>query len=294
MSRVLIFGAQGQLGHQLAVDLNQQGFEVVGLSRQEAPITDRGAISRAFLQHQPDLVFNAAAYNAVDRAQQDVDEALAANALGPGLLAAACRNHQATLVHFSTDYVFGAGHSSPIDETQAPAPLSVYGRSKLHGERLAMHNCTQTFIVRCCGLYGERRANFVRTMIRMAVAGKPLKVVADQQVNPTWVAPLSRVAIALSQTRLYGVYHAGAHGATSWHDFAARIFARLELPAQLSAIAQADWGAPAPRSPYSALDNAMLRLLGLDTLEPWDAMLDAFLEEHGQAMVEQERAALPG
>lgn len=293
MSRVLVFGAQGQLGAQLVEDLNLMGFDVVGLDRQEGDITQKGAISRAFLHYQPDLVFNAAAYNAVDKAQTQLDEAMAINALGPSLLAAACHDHEATFVHFSTDYVFGEGHSSPIHEGILPAPLSTYGQSKLLGEQLAIAGCRQTIIVRCCGLYGHRRANFVRTMVRAALRQKQLTVVQDQLVSPTWVEPLSKVAISLGKLKRYGVYHATAQGAMSWYDFAARIFDRLDLKVELTPTTQAQWGAPAPRPAYSVLDNMMLRLsLGHDPLEHCESMLDKFLAQHGQEILAQERQAL--
>lgn len=292
MSRVLVFGAQGQLGYQLVQDLEEQGFEVIGLDRLEGDLTSKGAISRAFVKHQPSLVFNAAAYNAVDQAEQEQDQAIAINGVGPGLIAAACREHEATMVHFSTDYVFGHGHEQPIDETREPAPLGAYGRSKLLGERLVLANCPRSFVLRCCGLYGERRHNFVRTMIRAAIAGRTLNVVQDQLVSPTWVLPLSRVAIALSKTKLHGVYHATAHGGISWYDYAAQIFDRLEIKAELHPTSQATWGAKAPRPPYSVLDNAMLRLLGLDSFEDCSSALDKFLSLHGQAIVAQERERL--
>lgn len=290
----LIFGAQGQLGHALVTTLSAQGHEVIGLDRAACDVEDPEAVEAALATHQPARVFNATAYNAVDRAEDEPDIALRLNSLVPGQLAAACRRHDAALMHFSTDYVFGHGHVRPIDESQTPAPLSVYGRSKLLGEQLALANHRRVWVVRCCGLYGERRHNFVRTMIRLALAGRPLKVVSDQLVSPTWVAPLAQVSAALSETQVYGTFHAVAHGQASWHAYASLIFEALELEADLTPVHQEDWAAPAERPAYSVLDNALLRLLELDTFAPWDEALRAFLAQHGPAILADERAKLRG
>ncbi len=289
---IVVFGAEGQLGWQLAEQARAQGAAVVALGRAQADVTDPAQVRAALEEHQPDVVFNGAAYNAVDRAEEDADAAMRLNGLAPGHIAAACRQSGAAFMHFSTDYVFGHGHTSPIDESYEPAPLSVYGRSKRLGEVMALQNNPRTFVVRCCGLYSARRRNFVRTMIHHALKGTSLTVVSDQIVSPTWVEPLAGVALALSQTETFGVYHAVAHGQCSWYEYASRIFELLELDADLSPVAQADWGAPAPRPAYSSLQNRLLGSLELDAMEPWDVALERFLATHGEAIVEQERAAI--
>ncbi len=292
--KYVVFGAQGQLGHRLVSELSAAGSSVVGLGRADVDVTSREQVAAAIAEHTPDVVFNGAAYNAVDQAESDADAAMRLNAYAPGVLAAACREAGASFTHFSTDYVFGDGFDAPIDESREPAPLSVYGRSKLLGERVALANNPRTYVMRCCGLYSGRRRNFVRTMIHHALKGTPLRVVSDQYVSPTWVAPLARVAIELADTGLYGTYHAVAHGQCSWFEYAGAIFEELGLEANLSPVLQADWGAAAPRPSYSSLDNMMLRQLGLDGFSDWREDLSAFLADHGAQIVEQERAVLAG
>lgn len=288
---ILIFGAHGQLGHQLTQDLRARGEHVVAFGREDADITNAAQIDALFAHHQPNRVFNAAAYNAVDKAEEEPDAALAINAFGPAILARAAREHESTLVHFSTDYVFGNGHDAPINESHRPEPLGAYARSKFLGEEYVRLNCPKHHIVRCCGLYSPRRHNFIRTMLRVALAGKPLTVVDDQFVCPTWVAPLSHVAIELSEQTLYGTVHAVSHGHCSWFEYAQAIFEHMGLTPELSGVSQNTWAASAPRPEYSVLDNAMLRLMGLDHFDDWRVMLGAFLDDHGEAMIQEERPA---
>ena len=157
------------------------------------------------------------------------------------------------------------------------------------------NNPGDSFVIRCCGLYGERRANFVRTMIRCALQGRPLQVVSDQFISPTWVKPLAYASLELLEARdraPRGVYHVVSQGACSWYEYAAAIFDILDLEANLSSVSQHDWGAPAPRPSYSVLDNAKLRLLDLDVMLDWHACLEAFLEAHGAQLIEDVRAEI--
>jgi dTDP-4-dehydrorhamnose reductase len=290
--KVLIFGANGQLGGALWRTYIGRGAQVVALARAQCDVSDLAAVTAAVADHSPDVVINATAYNLVDRAEDEPDEAMRLNALVPAQLASASAQQGARFVHYSTDYVFGAGHVTPIDESRSPAPLSVYGRSKWLGERLVAQNCPDHVIIRCCGLYSERRHNFIRSMIRAALANKPLKVVSDQLVAPTWVDPLADISADVIDQPLRGTFHAVAHGQTSWFEYAAAIFRILELHAELTPVEQASWGAPAPRPAYSVLDNMMLRLTKLDRFEPWDVALARFLERHGAQIIAEEQAKL--
>lgn len=281
----LVFGAHGQLGSALCALLDARGHDLVALTREGCDVTDPRALHETFARVQPGLVFNATAYNLVDAAEGAPDDALALNALAPAQIAALCRQHGATLMHFSTDYVFGPGHTRPIDESQQPAPCSVYGRSKWLGEQLVARNCPASYVVRCCGLYSARRANFIQTMLRHGLAGRPLRVVHDQHVSPTWVQPLARVAVAITEREVFGTYHAVAHGGCTWYEYAKKIFEVLGVEVDLEPTTQAEYGAPAPRPGYSVLDNALLRLQGLDDMAPWDEALELFLVKHGEALL---------
>ena len=298
--KTIIFGGNGQLGHELTTQLQaraeESGIEIVSLTRQQCDVTDFDQLQEAFAAHAPAMVFNATAYNAVDKAEDEPDEAMRLNALVPAQMALLCSQVGAGFVHYSTDYVFGAGYSSPISELETPTPISVYGKSKLLGEQMVLQNHpTDSFVIRCCGLYGERRANFVRTMVRCALQGRALRVVSDQFISPTWVKPLAHASLELlmeSERAPRGVYHVVTQGACSWYEYAAAIFDILDLDADLSSVLQSEWAAPAPRPAYSVLDNAKLRLLGLDSMPDWHACLESFLEAHGQQLVEDVRAEL--
>lgn len=289
----VIFGAQGQLGFELAELLEAKGAGVVRVSREDVDVTDLQAIWDVFDEVSPTHVFNCTAYNAVDQAEEERDNALLLNGVVPGVMASAAAEEDAVFVHFSTDYVFGEGHTRPIDESHAPSPLSAYGRSKWLGEQRALQHNANSYIIRCCGLYGERRANFVRTMVRMALLERPLKVVSDQMISPTWVRPLARQVHAILHAEPpYGVYHAVAHGVTSWFDYAGAIFEILDLKPSLSPVLQADWSAAARRPSYSVLDNALLRLGELDEMPDWRTSLEAMLREYGAQIMGEEQAKL--
>jgi len=254
MSRVLVFGAQGQLGYQLVQDLEEQGFEVIGLDRLEGDLTSKGAISRAFVKHQPSLVFNAAAYNAVDQAEQEIDQAIAINGVGPGLIAAACREHEATMVHFSTDYVFGHGHEQPIDETREPAPLGAYGRTKLSGERAVLAAHPGAAILRTTRVFAAHGVNWVRSMLRAAETRPELRVVADQISGPTAAHDIAATLLVVARARARGageggVFHYCAAPLVSMLDFTREMFRLADWAAQPTILASrtADWPTPAQR-----------------------------------------------
>ncbi len=289
MPEVLVIGQNGQLGHELLTQLRAQNIDALGTTREQLDISHPAAISEFIASHAGvRAVYNATAYNAVDTAETDQDDAFRINALAPAAIAAACRQINAKFIHFSTDYVYGDGYSDPIDESQPANPCSVYGRSKRQGEILALQNNPETYVIRTCGLYSERRHNFVRTMLRHALKGAPLKVVNDQLVTPTWVRPLAKSAIALAQQPVTGIYHASAHGQCTWFKYAQTIFNTLEISADLTPVSQSTWAAPAKRPTYSVLDNRMLRLLNLDFFDDWHHDLDLFLSEYGQKIIDEE------
>lgn len=279
----LIFGFQGQLGNALSARLP----DATTVDRATCDITRDDQVDALVAASQPGIIFNAAAYNLVDSAEQERDLALAVNGVAPGRIAAAARRVDARFVHFSTDYVFGEHHTDPIDESYPPAPLSAYGRSKWLGELLALQNNTKTFVIRSTALYSHRRKNFVRTMIEHAVAGKRLTVVNDQFVSPTWVESLADVTLEVAKSDVFGVYHATSQGGCSWFEFANRLFEILGMNADLHPVDQAAWGAAARRPSYSVLDDAMLRAGRFDRIGRWDDELERFLALHGAALVEE-------
>jgi dTDP-4-dehydrorhamnose reductase len=238
------------------------------------------------LEIQPQAVINCAAYNYVDRAESEPDQAMATNAWAAGKLARICSEVGATLVHFSSDYIFGleADRRRPYEVTDPPGPVSIYGLSKLAGEYMVQTHSTRHFIVRTCGLYGVwgsggKGGNFVETMLRLASQGKALRVVADQYCTPSYTVDIAEATAQLLKTQAYGVYHLTNAESCTWYEFAKAIFEWAGVKADLSPITTAEFAAAAKRPPYSVLSLARYCNLGLSVPRPWRQALNAYLEE---------------
>ena len=259
--RVLITGADGQLGRGLAATA-PAGAEIVGRGRAALDITDADAVAGAMAEVRPELVLNAAAYTAVDKAESDEDAAFAVNAAAVGILAEAARGANARFVHVSTDFVFDGTAGTPYTPDAPPNPLGAYGRTKLAGERLAGGDA---LIVRTAWVYAPAGGNFVRTMLRLMGAdgqARPeVRVVADQIGTPTYAPGLAAALWALAAQRLRGIYHYTDAGAASWYDFAVAIQEEalaaglLDRAVPVIPIATAEFPTPAARPGYSVLDK---------------------------------------
>jgi dTDP-4-dehydrorhamnose reductase len=281
--RHAVVGAAGQLGRDLCPRLDG---EVVALTRDRIDLTRPDTVRAALADVRPDVVYNCAAYNFVDRAETEPEAAFAVNAWGARTLALACRDLGCTLVHFSTDYVFGLDEARavPYREADAPGPVSVYGLSKLAGEYLVRALCPRHLVIRTCGLYGVwgsggKGGNFVETMLRVAGQGKLLRVVADQVCTPSYTADVAAATAALVGAGRPGLYHLTNTGACSWHDFAAAIFELAGVKTDLAPITTREYGAAARRPGYSVLAAEAYAALGLPPLRPWRGALAAYLEE---------------
>lgn len=279
--RVAVIGAAGQLGRALCPLLTGQ---VTPLLRTDADLTRPAELKARLDTIQPTLVVNCSAYNLVDKAESEPEAAFAVNAWGVRDLALICRALGATLVHFSTDYVFGLDESrrSPWLETDAPGPASAYGLSKLTGEYWALQISSSNVVIRTCGLYGRRGAggkggNFVETMLRVAGEGKPLRVVNDQRCTPSYVGDVAAATISLLQTGATGMFHLTNSGDCSWHQFAAEIFRQSGLQPSLAPIPSSEYKTPARRPAYSALARERCDRLGLPPLRPWQEALAEYL-----------------
>lgn len=288
MKKYIIFGADGQLGSELRSQLDKRqinGEEIsyAAVDVDRCDITDEVQLGKFMeAQGEADVVFNAAAYTAVDEAESNPDRAMAVNAVGAGSVAAAARECGARLIHVSTDFVFGDGYSTPIDEMGVPRPLSVYGRTKLAGETLALQNNPQTAVLRTCGLYSRWGANFVKSIAHHGREKEKLEVVNDQYVGPTPVTRLAEVAIQLADAPMFmgGLYHATVQGECTWYQFARRLVELLGLDVRVEPTTARQWGAAARRPRYSVLDNRRLRLRGMDEFGTWDEELEAFVDAH--------------
>jgi len=235
---------------------------------------------------QPDVLINCAAYNLVDRAEQEPGAAFAVNAYGVRELALACRDLGCTLAHFSTDYVFGLDETrcTPYLEEDAPGPLSVYALSKLAGEYLVRALCPKHFVVRTCGLYslkgqGGKGGNFVETMLQLARAEKPLRIVNDQVCTPSYTVDVAAAVAALVQTDCYGLFHITNSGSCSWYEFAKEILERSNISANVSPISSKEFGAIARRPSYSVLATRRAAKIPELVLPGWKDALSAYFEE---------------
>src|ERR1043166_3160230 len=244
--RCALIGFTGQLGHDLARTFDLPG-ELVKLTRTELDLLRPGAIARVLRDVRPSHVVNCAAYNLVDRAEDERERAFAVNAGAVGALAEACETLGATLVHFSTDYVFDGAKRTPYTEEDRPAPLSVYAESKLAGERLALERCRRAFVIRVCGLYGvgqsarAGRTNLVETMLRLAAGGKPIRVVRDQVLTPSYTLDLAPKVWRVMTRGAPGLYHLSSAGETSFYDFAREIFRQSGLTPPLTPVTAAEY-----------------------------------------------------
>jgi dTDP-4-dehydrorhamnose reductase len=288
MSGWLVTGASGQLGSDVVDVLHAYGEDVVGLSRTELDITDRSAIRTTFLDVQPSIVVNCAAFTAVDAAESDEDRALEINAHGPAHLAAACAATGARLVHVSTDYVFAGDATTPYDERMRPAPRTAYGRTKAAGEQAVLTSGADVFVVRTAWLYGAAGANFVRTMARLARSQETVQVVEDQVGAPTWSLHLARAVVGLSiSSAPAGIYHCTNGGEASWYVFARAIFAELGLdPARVEPTTSEAFVRPAPRPAYSVLSNVKWDLAGLPAMPHWRDALHEAIETLGEELTD--------
>ncbi len=292
--RILLPGANGQVGHELRRALAPLG-EVVCTTRsgtladgtrcETADFDDPSSLPALVERIAPDIVVNAAAYTAVDRAESERDAAFRANAQAPGELARACARRDALLVHYSTDYVFDGTATRPYREDAPTSPLGVYGASKLAGEEAIRSSGARHMIFRTAWVYAAHGSNFLRTMLRLAREREELRVVADQFGSPTPAPLIADVtaAILAQSPRASGTWHLTATGETSWHGFASAIVDRahgLGLLARrpaVTAIATDEYPTPARRPARSCLDCARLQQDFGVRLPDWRAALDAVL-----------------
>lgn len=274
--KIIVTGVNGQLGREIKKQF-QEKYQLFLWDRQILDVADYAWVETKVKEVKPDIVINAAGFTNVEKAEDNPEEAFRVNALGAQNLAFACKNVQAKLVHISTDYVFDGLKSVPYEEFDIPNPLSVYGKSKLWGERLVEQVGGKHFIIRTSWLYGDGH-NFVRTMLHLARQQEQLSVVADQYGTPTYTKDLVWVIEKLMHTNFYGIYHASNNGSCSWFDFARTIFALGGKTTQVNSISTAEYPLKAVRPKYSVMENKLLKLRNLDIMRPWEEALKDFVD----------------
>lgn len=283
MKTVLLGG-----GGQLATDLERAlpDAPVTALPHSELDICDFEEVGRVLGAERPDVVINTAAFHHVDNCEDQWEKAFDVNAFACKNLASVCADLDATLVYISTDYVFSGEQSTPYTESDLPDPLSAYGASKVAGEFFVKTYCPSHIIVRSSGLYGLAGAsgkggNFVETMIRLAKAGKPLSVVNDQIMVPTYTHDLAEKIVEVIRAGGRSMFHITNEGSCSWYEFAAQIFEYTGLRPELSPTTAEAYGAKAARPSYSVMESERLGPLGVEPLPPWRDALRRYLAKKG-------------
>ena len=297
--KILLFGAHGQLGVELARTLSLLG-QVVAADQPHCDICDETALRAYIRTVKPALIVNAAAYTAVDKAESEPELAERVNATAPGIMAEEAQRLNAGMVHYSTDYVYDGKSNEPYREDHPTAPLSVYGLTKLHGDQAIQASGCRHLIFRTTWVYGHHGNNFVKTILRLASTRDELKIVDDQFGAPTWARLLAEAttlalkqALATGWDGLSGIYHMSAAGRTNWYDFARKIIALAQARKLLSgktAIIKptkaADYGAPAPRPQNSELLNDKLERNFGFRLPDWQGSIEQFLADPAARIIE--------
>jgi dTDP-4-dehydrorhamnose reductase len=275
---VLIAGANGQLGREMTELCRRRGMEVLAADSKMLDIADFAAVKNTFAEFHPDWVMNCAAYNAVDQAESDWKRAYLVNGYGPKHLALAAAEHDAVLVHYSTDYVFDGKKANPYTVADAPCPLSRYGTSKLLGEQMVRHHCTRHYIIRTSWVFGKGRENFAEKILSWSRDKPEIRVVDDQVSTPTYTVDLAAATLELLETGLYGLHHLTNSGSCSRYAWAKKILELAGWNGTLLPAKTADFPTPAERPLYSVLDNFGTEELLTRPMPAWDDAVKRYME----------------
>ncbi|SHI75066.1 dTDP-4-dehydrorhamnose reductase [Clostridium intestinale] len=287
--KILITGAKGQLGKQITNILRNgqseigklpkeyENVEIIGVDVDVLDITDINAVRSYLTDVKPEIIINCAAYTNVDACESNEDLAFKINALGPRNLAIISNEVNAKMVHVSTDYVFSGEGTVPFKEYDETIPVSVYGKTKLAGEKFVREIADKYYIIRTAWLYGYEGSNFVYTIIKAGKEKGHLTVVDDQRGNPTNAEDLAHHMLKVAVTEEYGTYHCTGTGECSWYDFASKIIEFSNIDCKVDSVTSNDYVRAAKRPSYSSLDNMMLRVTVGDEMRNWEDALKVFL-----------------
>lgn len=277
--KVLVTGVTGQLGYDVARELEKRHIEYKGTGSREMDISDTAAVERVIKDYHPDAIIHCAAYTAVDKAEDDYGRAMDVNAKGTLAIAKAAKEIDAKMLYISTDYVFNGQGTEPFTVDAATAPLNVYGLTKLFGEEAVQMELSKYFIVRISWVFGKNGNNFIKTMLRLGQTHEELTVVSDQWGSPTYTADLAPLLCDMISTDAYGIYHATNEGITNWAEFAAYIMEQAHLPCKVRPIPSSDYPTKAVRPLNSRLDKSSLDKAGFSKLPDWKDALRRYLKE---------------
>jgi len=280
--KVVVFGSGGQLGVELVREFTSRGYTVTGFERSAVDISDGSRVEKTLAEVDPALVLNAAAYNQVDVAEREAMAAYQANGLAVRNLAMACRQIDAQLVHYSTDYVFDGTAGRPYTEEDTPHPLGAYAVSKLAGELYAQAYLDKPLILRTSGVFGPgglktARGNFIETMLRQAATGRTIRAVNTHFASPTYAPYLAARTADLLEREQCGIFHAGGGEAISWFDYARLIFRLAGVSADLQPADERTYRTAARRPKFSALSNAKMERAGVAPMPPLEDAVRSYL-----------------
>jgi dTDP-4-dehydrorhamnose reductase len=282
--KILVAGAAGMLGRDVMLAAGNAGHDVVGFGHSELDVADAAAVSKKLDLEHPDVVINCAAWTDVDGAEEAEETAMEINGTGAGNVAAAAAAVGAVVVYVSSDYVFDGAKGAPYVESDQPAPLSAYGRTKLAGEEATAAANSRHFVVRSAGLFGIGGGNFVETMLRLAADHGEVLVVRDQVGSPTYTWHLAYGVVRLIEGIEFGIHHMAATGQCSWYEFAREIFEQAKVECKVMSATTEMLGRAAPRPPFSALASQREHAIRLPS---WQDGLAGYL---AQRQVEREAA----
>lgn len=277
ITKILVTGAEGQLGTDLVKILKVTGYDVLGMGKSELDITNEKKVHHIVSSLKPDIIIHCAAYTQVDKAEAEPDYAYLINGIGTRNITLAAERIGAKLVYISTDYVFDGSATLPYHEFSPVSPINVYGSSKLAGEMMVRDFHSRFFIVRTSWVFGVKGNNFVKTMIQLSKEKEQLKVVNDQIGSPTYTVDLCNCIMQLVESDKYGIYHVSNSGSCSWFEFAREIFSQTQNNIKLEPCTTEEFPRPAKRPKYSVLDHMGLRINAFDPMPDWKDGLTRFL-----------------
>lgn len=275
--KVLVTGANGQLGYDVVKELQKRNIECYGATRQDFDIVDFEAAEKFIVSYMPDAVIHCAAYTAVDKAEDEQGLCYLVNASATENIAEICKKINSKMLYISTDYVFDGTKDGFYEVDDKPNPINVYGKTKLLGEQAVQKILDKYFIVRISWVFGEHGNNFVKTMLRLGKERRELNVVADQYGSPTYTVDLAPLLVEMVQTDKYGIYHATNEGVCTWADFAEEIFKITGIDVKVNHIKTAEYPTIAKRPLNSRLSKKSLINNNFKTLENWQRDLKKFL-----------------
>lgn len=280
--KILVTGVGGQLGYDVCKVLTARGIENKGVDLADFDITDADATHAYIVNYAPDAVIHCSAWTAVDKAEDELETVRKVNAEGPRNIAGACREIGAKMLYISTDYVFPGDGERFYEPDDPTGPQSVYGLTKLEGERAVQELLERYFIVRISWVFGKNGNNFIKTMLKLAETRQEINVVCDQIGSPTYTADLAPLLCDMVVTEKYGVYHATNEGVCSWAEFAAEIFRLAGKDTKVNPIPTSEYPARAARPLNSRMSKDKLERMGFSRLPTWQDALARYLREDGE------------